>query len=632
MRRNSCSGFSAVEVLAVLAFLGLLITLACPLILGLRESARNRACAGNLKQLGVALHAYHDTFKRLPPAAVWGTDELKSLALHKSQRVDLFTRSNWALLLLPFTSESARAESWNRNLPIADDQNSRVRETSLPLMTCASDNFSQSSNPHVFEPVAGVSIAFARGNYAINGGSHSMRMEPGSTSSPTGDGAHLRLDRETREFQYSGNGIAGFNVSFSLDDFENGSSSLVALEEVRAGIHAVDPRGVWAFGQIGSSVTWAHGVNGDDYGPNNPWPRSDDLMGCSRLHDAVGTETLMRENMPCVSYLDTNTNSTARSRHSNGANVLLMDGSTKFIANNIDPACWHVMHSRETPRGTFAKGVDHLLNITNETSEAARPQQISWPSSTSAVFTNSVGMELVLIPAGEFEMGIPDARSASAPADVPPHLVQIQHSFFMGTTEVTQRQFKAVLLKNPSFHTTSNPSNDATADFPVEQVSWNDSQAFCDALSALPAEQKAGRQYRLPTEAEWEYCCRAGSREKRILASSPLEAEKTGEMAGMKPDVAVGSVGRFPVNAFGLYDMRGNVWEWCSDWFDRDYYARSPAVDPQGPGAGFLKVVRGGDWVFVGENCMINYPVIPPWKSSPFIGFRVVCFRTSLQK
>ena len=88
------------------------------------------------------------------------------------------------------------------------------------------------------------------------------------------------------------------------------------------------------------------------------------------------------------------------------------------------------------------------------------------------------------------------------------------------------------------------------------------------------------------------------------------------------PGVKVGS---YPANEFGLHDMRGNVWEWCADWFDRGYYSRSPRDDPQGPAAGYLKVVRGGDWIFVGEVCRINYPIMSPWQRSPFVGFRVVC-------
>ena len=84
-------------------------------------------------------------------------------------------------------------------------------------------------------------------------------------------------------------------------------------------------------------------------------------------------------------------------------------------------------------------------------------------------------------------------------------------------------------------------------------------------------------------------------------------------------------VGSYPANAFGLCDMRGNVWEWCDDWFDRDYYARSPVEDPLGPADGYVKVVRGGDWKFVGEQCLIDYPVAAPWASNRFVGFRVVC-------
>ncbi len=101
--------------------------------------------------------------------------------------------------------------------------------------------------------------------------------------------------------------------------------------------------------------------------------------------------------------------------------------------------------------------------------------------------------------------------------------------------------------------------------------------------------------------------------------------DESGVNVAIQPALPITRVGSYPANDFGLHDMRGNVWEWCSDWFDRSYYQRSPAVDPQGPSAGFLKVVRGGDWTFVGEVCRINYPMTPPWKRNRYVGFRVAC-------
>ncbi|HAH47919.1 MAG TPA: hypothetical protein DCM07_24310, partial [Planctomycetaceae bacterium] len=125
--------------------------------------------------------------------------------------------------------------------------------------------------------------------------------------------------------------------------------------------------------------------------------------------------------------------------------------------------------------------------------------------------------------------------------------------------------------------------------------------------------------------AEWEYACRAGSSDPFLWTVTRTEKDDSGNAAGIRPPLPVTSVGQYPPNQFGLHDMRGNVWEWCSDWFDRDYYTRSPQKNPRGPGEGYIKVVRGSDWRFTGEPCRIDYAMMPPWKSSPFVGFRVIC-------
>lgn len=623
-------GISKLEVVVVILVVLLLAAILFPFIVRSRDSSRVVQCQQNLKQLGTALHAYHNSYRSFPPAAEWSTTELQSLSLDLSTRPDLFTHSNWAIMLLPYLGKEALAQSMNKNLQIAAEQNSQIRMTTLPLMSCPSDNFNRKDNPHIFEPASGLSIAFARGNYAINGGTHNMRTEPGSTSIPTGDGVHLNVNKDTREFQYWGNGIAGFNVTFSLDDFKNGTSTLVALEEVRAGIHPFDPRGVWAFGQIGGSVTWAHGVNGDDYGPNNQWPRSDDILGCARLHDTVGTDTLTREEMPCVSYLDNNTNATARSRHSGGANVLFLDGASRFISNHIDPGLWHAMHSRETPSEAFEDDLFEARLSTENFDTENEIQFLKGRTSTTpelaSEISNSLDMKFTLIPAGTFTMGIPDiGNSNEIPIQSPSHTVRITQPFFLGCYEVTQKQYNDVMGNNPSYHRNKKTDSPQTDQFPVEQVTWFDAAIFCKKLSELPSEKKSGRRYRLPTEAEWEYACRAGSEKPYHWKSLRTEDDDSGEAAGISPPLPITPVGHYRANKFGLFDMRGNVWEWCADWFDRDYYTRSPVNDPQGPNHGYIKVIRGGDWRYVGEGCKIDYSMMPPWNANRFVGFRVIC-------
>lgn len=623
------SGFSLRELFVIAIVIGVILTLLSPYVLSMRESARQLNCQNNLKQLGLAMHHYEKVHSVFPPAAIWETDRMHSLALHASKRTDLFINSNWVQMLLPYLDYEELAQQFNVNQPVAHESNRNYRTTPLPIMSCPSDTYNVADNNFIFSPENDLFIQFARGNYSINGGTHCFKTDMGTTSSLAGDAAHILVDQDSRTFQYWGNGIAGFNKSFSIDDFQNGLSTLVALEEVRAGIHPLDPRGAWAWGHIASSVTWAHGVNGDDYGPNNQGPRSDDFAGCGQLHDLIGTETLLREKMPCVSYVDINQNATARSLHKDGVNVLFLDGAVRFIHDNIDPGLWHVIHSRETPKQVLANDFEEKLNVVNHLQDAQKSKSYSQngkeTSSAPHNFQNSIGMEFVLIPKGEYEMGLPDnGNDYNLPKESPKHRVIIPQSFYLSCYEVTQEQYASVMKHNPSFHS----SDENTKQYPVEQVTWFDAQEYCEQLSQLASENKSGRRYRLPTEAEWEYACRSGSTQPYYYTGTRLKADKTGETAGIQPPLPLAQVGRYLPNSFGLYDMRGNAWEWCSDWFDRDYYSRSPQIDPQGPEHGYIKVVRGSDWTYIGEGCKINYPMLPPWKSSPFVSFRVVCETT----
>lgn len=620
------SGLSRVEVILGTIVVLVLVCLAVPFVLYARESARRSQCAYQLAQIGQALRSYHDVHGQLPPAGLWNTQAMESLALHKSRRWDLFIEANWAILLLPHLQREDLLQSFDPAQPISSPANEKLRAALVSDFRCPSDEYNRPDNPYAYEPIPGRLIEFARGNYAINGGTNSWYTDAGSTSSPTGDHAHLVIDPERREFRYWGNGIAGFNQSFRMDDFANGQSTLVAFDEIRAGIDPIDPRGVWALGQIASSATWGHGVNGDDYGPNNPWARSDDIQGCPELNDRYGPDELIRLGMPCVSYLDENQNATARSRHPGGVNVAFLDGSVRFVSNNIAPALWHVLHSRETPADVLQDSVPGRLNWSGSTAEAPKPLVATRRQDEAKELTNSLGMRFVLIPAGEFMMGVPDqGNDRDVPPETPAHRVRITQPFYLDCCEVTQEQFQLVMGANPSWHQPPRAGDDWSPQFPVNNVTWQQADEFCRRLSERTDERAAGRVYRLPTEAEWEYACRAGSSTPFRWTPRRMADDSSGFAAGMSPALPVKPVGSYAPNAFGLYDLRGNVWEWCSDWFDRDYYARSPVDDPQGPAEGYLKVVRGGDWIYVGEGCFINYPILAPWKASPFIGFRVVC-------
>jgi hypothetical protein len=127
----------------------------------------------------------------------------------------------------------------------------------------------------------------------------------------------------------------------------NGTANLVAIDEIRAGLRPIDPRGSWALGQVGASVTWGHGIYGDADRPNSASRKSDDIVGCGRLREEVGQEYLAQERMTCCWYCESNEQATARSMHPGGVNTLTLDGAAHFVLDEIDPSVWHALHSRD---------------------------------------------------------------------------------------------------------------------------------------------------------------------------------------------------------------------------------------------------------------------------------------------
>jgi formylglycine-generating enzyme required for sulfatase activity len=184
--------------------------------------------------------------------------------------------------------------------------------------------------------------------------------------------------------------------------------------------------------------------------------------------------------------------------------------------------------------------------------------------------------ELASIPPGTFQMGSDSA--AAIPGEHPVHPVTIS-GFRMGRTEVTQGVWRAVMGSNPaSFQNGDN--------YPVENISWEDCRSFITRLNQLVG----GNTFRLPSEAEWEYACRATTAGDRYGELNSVAWYEVNSGSSTHP------VGQKQANAWGLYDMLGNVWEWCQDWYDEYYYAHSPGSDPQGPVAGSRRVDRGGGW------------------------------------
>lgn len=278
------------------------------------------------------------------------------------------------------------------------------------------------------------------------------------------------------------------------------------------------------------------------------------------------------------------------------------------------------------------------------------------PAITPPVFENLLGMKFVLIPPGEFLMGSDEApaalardfpllehtRFAELVDEAPVHRVRITRAFYLGRHEVTVAQFRRFVEastyrpeaeadgsggygynraydseksargdafegRSPSY-SWRNPGFALGDEHPVVNVTWNDAQALSKWLS-----EQEGVRYRLPTEAEWEYAARGGTRTRYhsgnevsslLQVANVFDADagrnwpqwQQHALAGHDGFEFTAPVGSFAPNAFGLYDMHGNVWEWCADWYDENYYARSPLHDPSGPQAGSVRVRRGGSW------------------------------------
>jgi formylglycine-generating enzyme required for sulfatase activity len=242
------------------------------------------------------------------------------------------------------------------------------------------------------------------------------------------------------------------------------------------------------------------------------------------------------------------------------------------------------------------------------------------PKDAPKTYTNSLGMKFVWIAPGSFLMGSSkEERLGVLPETL--HRVTLTKGFFMGVHTVTQGEWEAVMGKNPS-------SIKGEKNLPVDTVSWHDCQNF---IKKLRAKDKDNKPYRLPTEAEWEYACRAGT----WTAFHTGESIST-DQANFDGSFAFGNgkpgefrrrttpVGSFPANAWGLHDMHGNVWQWCQDWFGE--YPSRDVVDPQGPEKGGSRVLRGGCWRFGADYCRSAYRHwLAPEHRYIFLGFRV-CF------
>jgi len=224
----------------------------------------------------------------------------------------------------------------------------------------------------------------------------------------------------------------------------------------------------------------------------------------------------------------------------------------------------------------------------------------------SAEAASSLNHEMILVQGGTFQMG-----SNESDDEKPIHPVTLGN-FYIGKTEVPQKLWLFVMGNNPSrFKDCDN--------CPVENVSWNDVQDFIQKLN-----QKTGKTYRLPTEAEWEYAARGGNKSRGYTYSGSNTIDEVAwyrENSGSKTH----AVGQKQPNELGIFDMTGNVWEWCSDWYKAEYYAICPASNPKGPSSGSNRVLRGGSWINFAQYCRASFRFfnLPDYRFY-FLGFRLV--------
>jgi formylglycine-generating enzyme required for sulfatase activity len=231
-------------------------------------------------------------------------------------------------------------------------------------------------------------------------------------------------------------------------------------------------------------------------------------------------------------------------------------------------------------------------------------------------YTNSIGMEFVMIPSGSFFMGADRSVEIGAAYEFPRHNVTITNDFYLGKFEVTQEQWTKIIGTNPSKF-----KNDLN---PVESVSWYDAKIFISKLNALENTTK----YRLPTEAEWEYAARSSSTTKYSFSNNIDDLTfyawyYEGDKSPKQP-LQTHPVGQKQPNKWGLYDMHGNVWEWTEDWYDPEFYSKSPLENPKNYFSSSNITIRGGSWINSAEylRSSVRYFKTPTTKGDD-LGFRV---------
>lgn len=242
------------------------------------------------------------------------------------------------------------------------------------------------------------------------------------------------------------------------------------------------------------------------------------------------------------------------------------------------------------------------------------------PKSIETFTVNGISFNMIYVKGGTFTMGATAEQGIDAYSEEKPaHQVTLS-DYRIGETQVTQELWHAVMGSNPSGLT-------GNLQRPVEKVSWDDCQVFIKKLNQL-----TGKTFRLPTEAEWEYAARGGSQSRgyKYSGSNTISAVawyivNCYDKGSSHPDYGTHPVKQKQANELGLYDMSGNVWEWCQDWYNSEYYSSSPQMNPTGPSSGSYRVIRGGGWYNIARSCRVSYRFnYTPTYSNFNLGFRLV--------
>lgn len=323
--------FTLIELLVVIAIIAILIALLLPAVQQAREAARRTQCKNNLKQIGLALHNYHDVHSILPPAFV-----IRDGATLSPQFFDRDHHTGtWTIHVLPFIDQASLYSNFNASEGIGSAANQGVIRTELQTFKCPSDPFSDS--PFAADSSQGSQamnvgarydgLVGARGCYAIN-------LNPGSPALGANPTSPLELANDPPVVR----GIAGANVSFKFRDITDGLSNTIAVDEIRAGINsAQDARGVWGMPAVGSSAVAWH-ATGNAFTPNDCDPNADDL------------EFIDPDNTICMGghedWPSGNLQAPVRSLHTGGVQVILCDGSVRFVSENVDTGVWYSSHTK----------------------------------------------------------------------------------------------------------------------------------------------------------------------------------------------------------------------------------------------------------------------------------------------